>query len=116
MQAESFPTSHRFPAVAKENGALRRTRVMSPHSDCYAKLSYALEAARQAFVRGSAADAAYAIADAAEWARLVGNPWAGELADLAEALGPAARAVRDAADKFMALFPDFHDDNYDDCV
>jgi hypothetical protein len=90
---------------------------MSPHPDCYAKLGYALEAARQAFARGSAADAAYAIADAAEWARVVGNPWAGELADLAEALGPAVITVRDAEDKFAALFGDLcSDDNYDDCA
>jgi hypothetical protein len=89
---------------------------MSVSRDYYAKLSYALEAARQAFARGSATDAAYAIADAAEWARAVGNPWAGELADLAGELGPAVSMMRDSEDKFLELFSGFYDDHHNDCA
>jgi hypothetical protein len=79
---------------------------MNDDRNAYARLVAAIDTVRKAFVRGSVADAAYALDDARHWALVVGNPWAAELGDMAAELGPAACAFRDVEDRFGALFPE----------
>jgi hypothetical protein len=77
--------------------------------NAYARLVAAICTAREAFIRGSVADAACALDDARHWALVVGNPWTVELGDMAAELGPALRTFRDVEGRFDALFPEGDD-------
>jgi hypothetical protein len=79
---------------------------MNEDRSAYARLVTAIDAVRKAFVRGSVADAAYALDDARHWALVIGNPWTVELGDWAAVLDPALRTFRDVEGRFDTLFPE----------